>query len=34
MKKNYTEKEICVFNGVMALSKEGKKIYNREWNFI
>jgi len=26
--KNYTEKEICVFNGVMALSKEGKKIYN------
>ncbi|MBE6894286.1 MAG: TetR/AcrR family transcriptional regulator [Ruminococcaceae bacterium] len=26
--KNYTEKEICVFNGVMALSKAGKKIYN------
>lgn len=28
MKKNYTEKEICIFNGVMALSKEGKKLYN------
>ena len=28
MKKQYTEKEICVFGGVMALSKEGKKIYN------
>ncbi len=28
MKKQYTEKEISVFNGVMALSKEGKKIYN------
>lgn len=26
--KNYTEKEISVFNGVMVLSKEGKKIYN------
>lgn len=26
--KNYTEKEICVFNGVMAISKAGKKIYN------
>ncbi|MBQ9845557.1 MAG: TetR/AcrR family transcriptional regulator [Oscillospiraceae bacterium] len=28
MKKQYTEKEICVFGGVMALSKDGKKIYN------
>ena len=28
MKKQYTEKEISVFKGVMALSKEGKKIYN------
>ena len=28
MKKQYTEKEISVFGGVMALSKEGKKIYN------
>jgi len=28
MKKQYTEKEISVFSGVMALSKEGKKIYN------
>ena len=28
MKKQYTYKEICVFGGVMALSKEGKKIYN------
>ena len=28
MKKQYTDKEISVFKGVMALSKEGKKIYN------
>ena len=28
MAQNYTEKEICVFNGIMALCKEDKKIYN------
>ncbi|MBQ7816348.1 MAG: TetR/AcrR family transcriptional regulator [Oscillospiraceae bacterium] len=28
MKKTYSEKEICVFNGVLSLCKEGKKIYN------
>ncbi len=26
--RNYTEKEICIFNGVMHLCKSGKKIYN------
>jgi len=26
--KNYSEKEISVFNGILSLCKEGKKIYN------
>lgn len=26
--KNYSEKEICIFNGILSLCKEGKKIYN------
>ena len=28
MEKRYSEKEISVFNGVLSLCKEGKKIYN------
>ena len=26
--KNYSEKEICIFSGILSLCKEGKKIYN------
>ena len=28
MIKTYSDKEICVFNGVLSLCKDGKKIYN------